>query len=60
MKTALSVAVMAATLGTPAFAAAQEPTDRVTFGGDAVVREGEVVKDVVTMGGDARSEPAEA
>lgn len=30
--------------------------DRVTFGQDAVVREGERVRDVVTMGGDARIE----
>lgn len=30
--------------------------DRITFGGDAVVREGEVVRDVVTMGGDVRVE----
>lgn len=34
-------------------AAAQEPSDRVSFGGDVVVRAGETVQNVVTMGGSA-------
>ncbi|MBI2897310.1 MAG: hypothetical protein HYY06_27380 [Deltaproteobacteria bacterium] len=41
----------------PAPSAARPPSaglqDRVTFGGDAIVRAGERVRDVVTMGGDA-------
>jgi hypothetical protein len=34
-------------------ATAQAPTDRVSFGGDVVVRAGETVQNVVTMGGGA-------
>jgi len=51
---ALVLAALAAALLIPASAAfAQTPQDRVTFGGDAIVRQGEVVNDLVTMGGDA-------
>ena len=48
----IAFAAFAAVIGLPALACAQR--DVVTFGGDAVVREGEVVNDVVTMGGDAQ------
>ena len=37
-------------------AAAQEPSDRVSFGGDVVVRAGETVQNVVSMGGSATIE----
>lgn len=50
--TTLRMAAFAAALIVPSLALAQ-PQDRVTFGGDAVVRPGEVVQDLVTMGGDA-------
>ena len=48
----IATAAFAAAMMLPALACAQR--DVVTFGGDAVVREGEVVNDIVTMGGDAR------
>lgn len=51
----LAIAAFAAALPIPALASAQ-PSDRMTFGGDAFVRKGEIVQDVVTMGGDARIE----
>lgn len=47
----IAVAAFAAVLLLPAVVSAQR--DVVTFGGDAVVREGEVVQSIVTMGGDA-------
>ncbi len=48
----LSAAALGAVLLVPALGLAQ-PRDRVTFGGDAVVQKGEVVDELVTMGGDA-------
>jgi len=49
----IGTALFTAALLLPLSATAQQPRDRVTFGGDAIVRQGEVVSDLVTMGGDA-------
>lgn len=53
----LAAAVLAAFL-VPSAPAAAWDQDRVTFGADAFVAEGEVVDDLVTMGGNARIEGA--
>ncbi len=53
----LAAAILAAFL-VPSAPAAAWDQDRVTFGSDAFVAEGEVVDDLVTMGGNARIEGA--
>jgi hypothetical protein len=52
MKKALITAILLA-VTLPAVDAAAQVGDRVTFGADVTVHAGEVVNDVVTMGGDA-------
>ncbi|MBW2461934.1 MAG: polymer-forming cytoskeletal protein [Deltaproteobacteria bacterium] len=53
----LAAAILAAFL-VPSAPAAAWDQDRVTFGADAFVAEGEVVDDLITMGGNARIEGA--
>jgi hypothetical protein len=55
MKRIVLAALMAAIL-LPSVGAAAQVTDRITFGNDVSVEAGEVVNDVVTMGGDAHIE----